>query len=351
MCSSDLVADSALITEENVRLMADKNVRFISRLPGRFNLEQELIDRAWNEGKWRFCGPMAPGEKAASYWTQPFQVEFVDETYRFIVVRSSSLDKTKEKTLQRLLKKERKMLEKQVKGLNKEEFKCKPDAEARMKAVLKEHEMLHGITGTIVENVLVKRKPGRPSKNQPQAPMETITYGIVWTIHPPIEQKLEHWRQRKAAFVLITSVSEALYDDYDVLKEYKKQINVEVRFRFLKDPMFVNAIYLKTPRRIEALGYVILLAVMIASLLELRIRNALKQEKAAISSGSRKKIKRPTARLLLNMLNRILVVYLDYDGRIERHFPHDINPEVLRLLELAGYDRRIYTENPHRKLS
>lgn len=85
------VADSALITEENVRLMADKNVRFISRLPGRFNLEQELIDRAWNEGKWRFCGPVAPGEEAASYWTQPFQVEFVDETYRFIVVRSSSL--------------------------------------------------------------------------------------------------------------------------------------------------------------------------------------------------------------------------------------------------------------------
>ncbi|MCK9526188.1 MAG: hypothetical protein M0R49_09715, partial [Limnochordia bacterium] len=43
-----------------------------------------------------------------------------------------------------------------------------------------------------------------------------------------------------------------------------------------------------------------------------------------------------------------LCVYLDYDDRIERHFPHDINPEVLRLLELAGYDRRIYTENPHR---
>ena len=345
------VADSALITEDNVRLMADKKVRFISRLPGRFSLEQELIDRAWEEGKWRFCGPMAEGKKAATYWTQPFQVEFVDKTYRFIVVRSSSLDKTKERTLQRLLGKEKETLEKQIKTLSKEEFRCEPDAESRLKAVLKEHDMLHGLTGTIVENVSVKRKPGRPPKNQPELPLETITYGIEWTIHPPTEQELDEWRQRKAAFVLITSVSEDLYDDYDVLKEYKKQINVEVRFRFLKDPMFVNAIYLKTPRRVEALGYVILLAVMIASLLELRIRNALEKEKATISAGSRKRVKRPTARLLLNMLNSILVVYLDYDGRMERHFPHDIDPEVLRVLELAGYDRRIYTENPYKKLS
>ena len=44
--------------------------------------------------------------------------------------------------------------------------------------------------------------------------------------------------------MLITSVAEALYDDYDVLKEYKGQINVEMRLRFLKDPMFVYAIYL-----------------------------------------------------------------------------------------------------------
>jgi transposase len=225
-----------------------------------------------------------------------------------------------------------------------------PDAEARLKAILKDHAMLHALSGQVVENVSLKRKPGRPPKNKSEPLLETITYGIEWAIQPPTEQELEDWRQRKTAFVLITSVSEALYDDYDVLKEYKKQINVEVRFRFLKDPMFVNAIYLKTPKRVEALGYVILLAVMIASLLELRIRNALDREKSTISAGSRKKVQRPTARLLLNMLNSILVVYLDYDGHMERHFPHDINPEVLRVLELAGYDRRIYTENPYRKL-
>ena len=89
---------------------------------------------------------------------------------------------------------------------------------------------------------------------------------------------------------------------------------------------------------------------MIASLLELRIRNALDREKSTISAGSRKNVQRPTARLLLNMITSILVVYLNYNGHTDRHFPHDINPEVLRVLELAGYDRRIYTENPYKKL-
>ena len=72
------------------------------------------------------------------------------------------------------------------------------------------------------------------------------------------------------------------------------------------------------------------------------------KEKAAISSGTRT-LDRPTARVLLDMLNTIQVVYLTYDDHVERNLPHDITPDVLRLLKFAGYDERIYLENPFRK--
>ena len=49
------------------------------------------------------------------------------------------------------------------------------------------------------------------------------------------------------------------------------------------------------------------------------------------------------------MLNTIQVVYLTYDDHVERHLPHDIPPDVLGLLKFAGYDERIYLENPFRK--
>ena len=120
-----------------------------------------------------------------------------------------------------------------------------------------------------------------------------------------------------------------------------------MRFRILKDPMFVDAIYLKTPKSVLALVDVILLAVMIDSLLEMRIREALAKEKATISTGPRN-LARPTARVLLDMHNTIQVVYLTYDDHVERHLPHDIPPDVLRLLKFAGYAERLYLDNPFR---
>ena len=68
--------------------------------------------------------------------------------------------------------------------------------------------------------------------------------------------------------------------------------------------MFVNAIYVKTPKRVQTLGYVHLLSVMVASLLQMRIREAMAKEKATILKGKRV-LDRPTARVLLDMLNAI----------------------------------------------
>ena len=111
-----------------------------------------------------------------------------------------------------------------------------------------ENKTLHRLTVRVVRQQTIKRPPGRPRKDRQLAVLLTITtFRLEIDIHPPTEEALTDRRQREATFVLITSVSEDLSEYYDVLKEYKVQINVEMRFRFLKDPMFVNAIYLQTP--------------------------------------------------------------------------------------------------------
>jgi len=46
------VADSAAVTKGNLDLIADKGIRFISRLPATFAQEQEVKDRAWSDGGW-----------------------------------------------------------------------------------------------------------------------------------------------------------------------------------------------------------------------------------------------------------------------------------------------------------
>ena len=56
-----------------------------------------------------------------------------------------------------------------------------------------------------------------------------------------------------------------------LLAEYKGQVHVERHFHFLKDPLFVDALYVQKPERIEALGYVLLLLCLLYSLAERRL--------------------------------------------------------------------------------
>ncbi len=54
----------------------------------------------------------------------------------------------------------------------------------------------------------------------------------------------------------------------DLLKLYKDQHSIEQNFGFLKDPLIVNALFLKSPQRIKALGLILVLALMVWRLME-----------------------------------------------------------------------------------
>jgi transposase len=62
----------------------------------------------------------------------------------------------------------------------------------------------------------------------------------------------------------------------ELLRAYQDQHWIERNFGFLKDPVFVNALFLKTPRRIEALGLILVLALMVWRLMERTMRISLK---------------------------------------------------------------------------
>jgi transposase len=57
----------------------------------------------------------------------------------------------------------------------------------------------------------------------------------------------------------------------EILKEYKTQSAVERKFQFMKSSQFVDSLYLDSPKRIEALGYLLLI-------LYKDIKNEIKQQ-------------------------------------------------------------------------
>ncbi|NPV54932.1 MAG: transposase, partial [Firmicutes bacterium] len=88
----------------------------------------------------------------------------------------------------------------------------------------------------------------------------------------------------------------------DVLREYKEQIGVETTFKFLKDPTYLDAIYLKKESRIEALAYVLLLALLIHRILQRRVRKALETEGSHMVVAGGVKTTAPTGNRILELL-------------------------------------------------
>jgi hypothetical protein len=82
-------------------------------------------------------------------------------------------------------------------------------------------------------------------------------------------------REQAGCFVLLTNLhpdGERAYSAEQVLRSYKQQYGIEQNFGFLKDEAIVNSIFLKTPARIETLGLILLLALLVWRLIEQQMR-------------------------------------------------------------------------------
>ena len=133
-------------------------------------------------------------------------------------------------------------------------------------------------------------------------------------------------------------------DNRDIIKEYKEQSSVETSFRVLKDPYFIDELFVKTPQRLEALSYVMLIALMILTLLERNVREALKTEKErAVVSGKRKTFT-PTGISIIEALEQIQILFYNDEekGTWQRYC--NLTDNQKRLIYLAGFNADIYTE-------
>lgn len=266
------IADSALVTADNLEQMAKHQLKFISRLPGNFSLEKALKKKAWEkEDDFKKLGRFSDKKNAAFYRVQEFKEELYGRGYRFLVVHSTKLDGRKTKSLQKELLRQEKELQKAIIQMEKQVFACEPDAKTALDGFRKQHKNYYfPLTGQVI--CQEKRKPERPGKNN--LPEKVYCLKLQYSID---EGAVQQAKERLSCFVLITNLDQN-YTAKHVLKEYKAQNNVETSFKFLKDPLFVGPIYLKKPSRVEALAYVLLIALLIFGILERRVREAMKHE-------------------------------------------------------------------------
>jgi transposase len=117
--------------------------------------------------------------------------------------------------------------------------------------------------------------------------------------------------QETGCFVRLTNVPTAgdmAHSAREVLRAYKAQHGIEQNFGFLKDPLIVTSLFLKNPERIEALGVVCLLALLIWRLMERSLRLHVETTRHSLPGWDQKATTRPTAFMRMTKFATVIVL-------------------------------------------
>lgn len=343
------VADSALVTKENLLSMNDEEYTFISRLPATFGLEKDLINRSLNQkDEWIQLNQVTGTKEGASYQVQEIEEQLYGKPYRFLICHSNHLDYRKQKTLQSKIEEEEKKITKQLKKMiHQEGYSCESDAVAASNKIKDRiRSRYHRLeTSTTIHEVQKKyKKRGRPPKNV--SPEFETKYFITVQITPD-DQVISKKEKEAGLFVLITNqLDKEKLTTEEILLEYKNQYSVESTFRMLKSPSYVDAIFLKKPERIGAFGYMMVVGVLLLNVIERRIRIELSKDEAEpIQLTGRRMSKNPTISTILQVFEHVKVVKVLTLRNNQRMIAEALTDNQKRILKLCGVDENIYVKS------
>jgi transposase len=114
---------------------------------------------------------------------------------------------------------------------------------------------------------------GRPTAESKYEQISQVSYSLDYTIQT---EEIKKYEQQDGVFPLVTNTD---WEAQKILKTYKEQPYLEKRFNTLKSVLEVAPVFLKKPKRIEAMLLLYFLALMVVSLIERQIRKSMKEEK------------------------------------------------------------------------
>lgn len=319
--NSLIVADSALYTESNLKMMSD--LQWLCRVPLSIKVAKSLISTIPES---EFIDSTIPGYKLVSKTENYAGIE-----QRWLVVQSQE---RRESDLRKLTQKITKAESKAVldlKKLSQERFACEADA---IKALSK--------LSTQFKYHQINESKVTPAKSNKKDSLNEISYQISATVCQD-ESKINTELLSAGRFIIATNVlnSQELSDD-SMLREYKAQQSCERGFGFLKDPLFfADSIFLKSPERIESMGMIMGLCLLVYTLAQRQIRNALKESKSTIKNQLGKATNSPTLRWIFQCFHCIHLITLNQEEHIsnwnkDRDFILRLLPDdCLRYYQLA----------------
>ena len=293
------IADSALYSKD--KLLKSNDYEWVTRVPETIQSAKALVQKPEAEIAW--------SESEKGYWLSSFESRYGDVEQRWLLVYSEQAYAREKATLEKKLAKYDEQLKKALWHLGNQVFGCETDAEKALKPIEKKYPLF--VIEATVEPIEKHARRGRPT---PGAEKVISGYRII-SDYRGDESALERRLSSKGRFILATNtLDRQAYTDEQMLADYKDQQRVERGFRFLKDPWFmVDSIFLKSPRRIEALMMVMTLCLLVYNLGQYRLRETLKAENETLPNQLKKPVQNPTMRWIFQLMEGISIVRMIID--------------------------------------
>jgi transposase len=316
------VADSALFTAEGLQELS--GIRWVTRVPETIN-EAKAAIAAVNKEKMEDAG--LPG-----YRYQEIESNYAGIPQRWLVVYSQQAYEREYETLVNNIRREKEKMGNELWHLENKPFACEADAlkaAQRFDKKLRYHRVKY--TSKVKNSYDAK---GRPGKAKTPVGQEWHIDGSL-VIDPEAVGTVQN---RKGFFIVATNeLDKKAISSTQLLEVYKAQnVSVERGFRFLKDPMFyAESLYLKLPKRIMALIMVMALSLLVYSLAERKLREALAGGDLAIGDQKRRPTKTPTIRWVFQKFEDVLILYVYEAGR-RKLIQCELMPDHVTVIKCLG---------------
>jgi transposase len=314
------VADAALVTEDNLAALGD--TLFISRLPATYNecgwlIAEAVAAHTWEEGGVRAHPQPTAHRPVTSYKAYEGQVTLYGTPYRAVVVHSSTQDKRRQQRRVRDIQASHSTRQSAARTAEQHVYFCRADADVAAAQLRAVRAAYHGLEVTVEARPVYGR--GRPSAHKPR-PIKAMRYSLKTTIRIHTE-RIARLAEEAGCFVLLTNVPTAgamAHSARAIRTVDKDQHGTEQNYGLLKDPVIVNSLCLKKPERIEALGLILLLALLLWRLMERAMRRHVDTTRTPLPGWDKKATERPTACMMITKFAGVIVVKLGPHRQLAR---------------------------------
>ena len=318
-----LIADSKLYSQDHAADL--KPLGFITRIPDTLKIISQVISQALRHDTWQ----------AVDDTTRYHRLELCHYgiAQRWLVVCSEAAQQRAENSVSKAQHRELEAIEKQLFHLQAKRFESPQSAQAALAALCGSWRYHQVASTELIEHKRYAGK-GRPSA---ESPIKAIEWQIQAEVRPDAAA-IRRRKQHKGCFVLGTNIKAKELSDVEVIAAYKAQSQVEGGFRFLKDPLFfVSSLFVKKPTRIQGLLMVMTLALLVYSVAQRRLRQALARQNESLPNQINQPTQRPTLRWVFQLLEGIHRVRMIVQDQV-RDLIEGLNEVQIKILRMFGQE-------------